>query len=129
MTPVLPPPPPPPQISSRLAGQLQGINQRNRDRRRLTNSRIAQGPRVSQQATERAERAVAEAQAARAAAAKENLRLKKVRALRRRGRALPAQRPAVTKLVMWDLQTQRVTGNKQAYITNAIKINIYVKQT
>jgi hypothetical protein len=31
---------------------------------------------------------------------------------------------AVTKLVMWDLQTQRVTGNKQAYITNAIIINI-----
>jgi hypothetical protein len=39
------------------------------------------------------------------------------------------QSDAVTKLVMWDLQTQRVTGNKQAYITNAIKINIYVKQT
>ncbi len=34
---------------------------------------------------------------------------------------------AVTKIVMWDLQTQR--GNKQAYITNAIIINIYVKQS
>jgi hypothetical protein len=39
-----------------------------------------EGARLSQQASERAERAVAEAEAARAAAAKENLRLKEVRA-------------------------------------------------